>query len=84
VELALPVSVGRSGRYQQLFIGATHRSEAGAVETPLSEDTRRMLIALIEQHRSLNDDSDIALLALRGVPRDYVRIAVGAVANRFR
>lgn len=82
LQLALPVSAGRS--YRQLFIGATHRSNAGAVEVPFSEDTRRMLISLVEQHRRVNDDSDIALLALRGAPRDYVRIAVRAVANQFR
>jgi hypothetical protein len=72
--LALPVSYQDGRKYPQLFIGATHTSKTGAVEVAFSEDTRRMLISVIEDHRSSAGDSDIALLSLRGAPRDHARL----------
>lgn len=74
LELALPVSSEAGRSYPQLFIGATHSSKTGAVEVAFSADTRRMLISVIEHHRTSADSSDIALVSLRGSPRDYARI----------
>jgi hypothetical protein len=82
LELALPVSPEHGRSYPRLFIGATHISKTGAAEIPFSEDTRRMLISIVEQHRQTTNDSDIALVALRGAPRDYARICNRA-AVRF-
>jgi hypothetical protein len=76
LQLALPVSEERGRSYPQLFMGATHRSKTNAVEIAFSEDTRRMLISVIEDHRTPGDSSDIALISLRGSPRDYARGAV--------
>jgi hypothetical protein len=81
LELALPVSSGRSRRYPNLFIGATHSSETGAVEVEFSEDTRRMLISVIERHGTAAGSSDIALVSLRGSPRDYARICSRAAVS---
>ena len=72
--LALPVSSENGTSYPRLFIGATHSSKDGAVEADFSDDTRRILISVIEQHSQPNDGSDIVLMALRGAPRDYARI----------
>jgi hypothetical protein len=83
LQLALPVSQrGRS--YPRLFVGATYSSKTGAVEVAFSEDTRRMLISVIEHHRTAADSSDIALVWLRGAPRDYVRIGGRAAVNLFK
>ena len=84
LELALPVSSEGGRTYPQLFIGATHSSKTGAVEVAFSADTRRMLISAIEHHQTAGDSSDIALVALRGAPRDYARIGSRAVARLFR
>jgi len=72
--LALPVSYQDGRKYPRLFMGATHTSKTGAVEVAFSEDTRRMLISVIERHGSSAGDSDIALLSLRGAPRDHARL----------
>jgi len=72
--LALPVSYQDGRKYPQLFIGATHTSKTGAVEVAFSQDTRRMLISVIERHRSSADLSDSALVSLRGAPRDHARL----------
>ena len=82
--LALPVSSEGGRSYPRLFIGAKHARETNAVEVVLSEDTRRMLISIIEQHQSAADSGDIALVALRGSPRDYVRIYSHAVVSLCR
>jgi hypothetical protein len=81
LELALPVSADGDSRYPRLFIGASHASETNALEVAFTEDTRRMLIAIVEEHRSPTDDSDIALAALRGALRDYTRLGGRAAAN---
>jgi hypothetical protein len=72
--LALPVSYEGGRKYRKLFIGATHTSKTGAVEVAFSEDTRRMLISVMEEHRSSPGDSDSALVSLRGAPRDHARL----------
>ena len=84
LELALPVSPEHGRSYPQLLIGATHHSKTGAVEVAFTEDTRRMLISIIEAHRTPGNDSDITLVALRGAPRDYARIGGSAAANFFQ
>jgi len=81
LELAVPVSSDGGRRYPRLFIGATHASATGAVEVAYNEDTRRMLIAIVEDYRASGSDTDIALVALRGAPRDYARITGRAAAN---
>src|SRR5689334_20903482 len=48
LELALPVSAGAPNCYPRLFIGAVHTNKAVTTEVQFSEDTRRMLISLIE------------------------------------
>jgi hypothetical protein len=84
LDLALPVSSKGGRSYPQLFIGATHSSKTGAVEVAFSDDTRRMLISVIEHHQTAGDSSDIALVGLRGAPRDYARIASRAAVRVFR
>jgi len=81
-ELALPVSSEHGKSYPRLFIGATHIGKTGAVEVAFSADTRRMLISVVDQHRKSTDDSNIALVELRGAPRDYAQILRRA-ADRF-
>ena len=72
--LALPVSYEGGRKYRKLFIGATHTSKTGAVEVAFSEDTRRMLISVMEDHRLSPGDNDLALVSLRGAPRDHARL----------
>jgi hypothetical protein len=72
--LALPVSYESGRKYPQLFMGATHTSKTGAVEVAFSEDTRRMLISVMEDHRLSPGDNDLALVSLRGAPRDHARL----------
>jgi hypothetical protein len=82
--LALPVSSAGGQTYPRLFIRATHASNTNAVEVAFSEDTRRMLISIIERRQSAADSGDVALVALRGSPRDYVRIYSHAVVALCR
>jgi len=81
LELALPVSSERGRSYPKLFIGATHSSKTGAVEVAFSEDSRRMLISVIEHHRTSTDSSEIALVSLRGSPCDYAHICGHAAVS---
>jgi hypothetical protein len=83
LKMALPVS-SRGQTYPRLFLGATHTSEPGAVEVPFTKDTRRMLIAIVEEHLTANDSSDIALIQLRGSLRDYVHVCPIIVANLYK
>ena len=82
LELALPVSPEGGRRYPRLFIGAKHMSKTGAVEVAFSEDTRRMLVSVLEQHAHTTNFNDYALLGLRGAPRDYVRM-FGRVVGKY-
>ena len=81
LELALPVSAEHGKSYPRLFAGAKHISKTGAVEIAFSDDTRQMLISVLEQHGQPTDSSDIALVELRGWPRDYARIGSRAAAR---
>lgn len=81
LKLALPVSSQPARSYPRLFIGATHISKSNAVEVAFSEDTRRMLIAVLEDHRLSSNYNVLALVALRGAPRDYARLGGRAVLN---
>ena len=74
LELALPVSSERGRSYPQLFIGAMPSRMTNAVEVTFSDDTRRMLVSLLEQQGTPGDDSAIALVSLRGAPRDHARL----------
>ena len=82
LELALPVSAEHGKSYPRLFAGAKHISKTGAVEIAFSDDTRQMLISVLEQYGRPTDGSDIALVELRGWPRDYARIGSRA-ASRY-
>lgn len=82
LELALPVSTNRS--YPRLFIGARNASESEAIEVTFSDDTRQMLISIIEKHHTSDDNSDIALVALRGAPRDHLRSYINGVVRYFQ
>jgi hypothetical protein len=84
LEMALPVSSDHGRSYPQHFIGATHISESGAVEIAFTDDTRRMLISIIEDHRSARDCSNLALISLRGALRDHARIFSDAAVSFFR
>ncbi len=78
---ALPIGAGTGHTYPKLFVGAAHASDTNAVEIPFTEDTRRMLISVIDAHRSAADSSDLALAYLRGMPRDHARIWAHAAVN---
>ena len=82
LQLALPVSGQRGRPYPRLFVGATSSSTPGAVEVEFTEDTRRMLISIIEQHQ--NGSHDAVLLALRGAPRDYARTLSRAAVSFYQ
>ena len=70
LELALPVSEDHT--YYRLFIGALHMHRTNAVEVEFTEDTRRMLVALIE-HNDTSSEGLLALTCIRGASRDYAR-----------
>ena len=82
LELAVPVESGPGygvGGYPGLYIGATTEGRPGAVEVEFSEDTRWMLLAIIEEYGSSGDDSQISLAVFRGAPRDFAWMAWGAI-----
>lgn len=76
VEFALPVTAGESQRYERVLVGAMHSRDAGTSPVPLEHgrDTKNMLIRIVERYSSGDIDSLAALIALRGVPRDYLRV----------
>lgn len=76
VEFALPVSAGKSKGYERVLVGAMHSSDVGksAVPAEPGRDTKNMLIQIVERYSSGDIDSMAALIALRGAPRDYLRV----------
>lgn len=78
-EFALPVDSQCS--YPRLFIGVRHVSDTNAVEVAFTQDTRRALISIIDTHRNSSDNSDYALVYLRGALRDHARFWGHAVVK---
>jgi hypothetical protein len=81
LRLALPVSGNGTGPYLRLFINATNFQEPCAVEVPFNEDTRRMIDFILDRDISVHPSKpeegyyrEVALLKLRGDPKDYWRI----------
>lgn len=76
MEFALPVSAGKSRRYERVLVGVMHARDVGKSPVPAENgrDTKNMLIRVVERYSSGDVDSMAALLALRGAPRDYVRV----------
>ena len=70
LELALPISEDHT--YDRLFIGALHMRWTNAAEVEFTQDTRRMLVALIERHDA-SGEGLFALTHIRGAYRDYAR-----------
>ncbi len=71
LNLVLPVT-HRAGQcsYERLARPVKKYSIKGM---PLSIDTRNYLIRVMEQHRGTDGDGHLALLQLRGWPKDYLR-----------
>lgn len=74
LELALPVSYEHRRSYPRLFVGAEYMTRTGAVEIAFSEDTRRMLIAVVEEQCQPIEDREIVLVSIRGAPRDHAHL----------
>lgn len=81
--LALPVSDG-APRYSRLFLGATYAQHTNATEVAFSEDTRRMLISVIDQYRQPHDESAHVLWCLRGAPKDHAGFLLLRVQDFLR
>ena len=76
VEFALPVTAGKSQKYERVLVGAMHSRDGGKSAVPVEHgsDTKNMLIQIVERYSSSDIDGMAALLALRGAPRDYLRV----------
>lgn len=72
LQLAVPIStIPGKADYSQLFLGTNHPNKRGSKEAPYSEDTRKMIITIIDENAKPGFDRDRALLRLRGAPEDY-------------
>ncbi len=89
-EFAFPVHerAGRRPDYPQLFFseraGVRLPGDGPMAEIINSPDTRAMLIRLIESEATPNGDRALALISLRGAPKDYLSLAVYAMWGKYR
>jgi hypothetical protein len=74
LECAMPAS-GVPQRYDRVFLGgmwAMQPTRTHLVEVQTPEETKKMLIQIIDKYSPRDANTDAALIALRGFPRDYV------------
>ncbi len=83
LELAIPIydGPGDPRTYHRLYLGAQYSTRTNAVEVPFTEDTKRYLADVIGRYAA-GPDRDCALIALRGLPRDYVDVYGRALLNK--
>lgn len=81
VELVFPVSIDspRPLRYGRLFVGSVSPDDTNKLEVAHPEDTKRMLVEIVERYAPANQSRDVTLIELRGAPKDYVRAFVRRV-----
>jgi hypothetical protein len=75
VEAVFPVNIDspRPPRYDRLFIGSVSPSDTNSVEVVHPEDTKWMLVDIVDRYAPTGLDRDVTLISLRGAPMDYSR-----------
>jgi hypothetical protein len=70
-QFAIPVDLGSTHRYDAVYVGAMHAREPGAVLVADSEQTKRMLIHVLDAIPKRNQSDDTCLMSLRRSPADF-------------
>ncbi len=75
VELVFPVFFDspRPPPYDRLFVGSVSPSSTNKLEVIHPEDTKRMLIDIVDRYAPAGQSRDATLIELRGAPKDYIR-----------
>ena len=71
-QFAIPAHLGETGQYTKVFVGAMYDRKPSAVEVSDSEQTKRMLIHVLESMPQRTSDDDVCLRVLRRRPNDYL------------
>ena len=84
LQLAIPIdcSSGDACGYPRLFIGSTY-TNTNTVEIVFTRDTRRCLSDIIDRYSARSGTRDVALVKLRGSPRDRISLYSRAFWRRF-
>jgi hypothetical protein len=82
-QFAIPAHLGETNRYTQVYVGAMHDSKPGAVLVSDSEQTKRMLIHVLEAMPQRAPSDEGCLMCLRRSPSDYVRFLILKLTRAF-
>lgn len=75
-QFAIPAHLGDTNRYAQVFVGAMYDSRPGAVEIIEPEDTKRMLVRILQEYPKRTAWDDLALMVLGRRPVDIARCLI--------
>lgn len=75
-QFAIPSHLGETNRYTRVFVGAMHDRGPSAAEILEPEDTKRMLICVLQDYPNRTAWDDYALMVLQRRPVDYVRCLI--------
>jgi hypothetical protein len=82
LQLAIPVDEKGRRNFHRLFVGAKHSLTDGAVEIEFTQDTRLFLYDAVSYFAKPDTERDVALIALQGLTRDYVKFFLKALLSR--
>ena len=82
-QFSFPVFLGGTNNYSKVYVGTLHVSKPGAVLVSDSEQTKRMLIAILADLPTRSVEEDVCLTVLRRRPTDYLRCMMNKWSGRF-
>ncbi|HXD01341.1 MAG TPA: hypothetical protein VN048_18530 [Verrucomicrobiae bacterium] len=82
-QFAIPARLGEKDHYTKVFIGAMYDQKPGAIEVSDSEQTKRMLIHVLESMPNRSPDVDVDLRMLRHSPLDRLHFFIIIVKREF-
>jgi hypothetical protein len=82
-QFAIPARLGEKNHYTKVFIGAMYDQKPGAIEVSDSEQTRLMLIHVLESMPDRSPDADVGLRMLRHSPLDRAHFFIIILKREF-
>jgi hypothetical protein len=72
-QFAIPAHLGDTNRYSRVYVGAMYDNEPDAVEIAEPEDTKWMLVHILNDYPNRTPSDDYCLMALTRRPVDVAR-----------
>ena len=75
-QFAIPAHLGDTNRYNRIFVGAMHDRKPESVEIDKPEDTKRMLVCILQDYPNRTAWDDFSLMLLRRRPADFIHCLI--------